>query len=118
MVDHVTHHEMEQEKRRRHLELQDFTRKHMKEKEQTIFVWYAGNMVITPSIYVSSRGVLISPGSEFDSETNTRMPLTDQILNRNATIIYYLSTATFSPSLLSIKSIRLSEKHFSELLDG
>ena len=34
MVDHVTHHEMEHEKRRRHLELQEFTRKQMKEKEQ------------------------------------------------------------------------------------
>ena len=34
MVDHVTHHEMEQEKRRRHLELQEFIRNQMKEKEQ------------------------------------------------------------------------------------
>ena len=34
MVDHATHHEMEKEKRRRHLELPDFTRKQMKEKEQ------------------------------------------------------------------------------------
>ena len=34
MVDHVTHHEMEQEKRR-HLELQEFIRMQMKEKEQT-----------------------------------------------------------------------------------
>ena len=34
MVDHVTHHEMEQEKRRRHLELQEFTRKQTKEKDQ------------------------------------------------------------------------------------
>ena len=35
MVDHVTHHEMEKEKRRRHLELQKLIRKQMKEKEQT-----------------------------------------------------------------------------------
>ena len=34
MVDHVTHHEMEEEKRRRRLEQQEFTRKQMKEKEQ------------------------------------------------------------------------------------
>ena len=33
-VDHVTHHEMEQEKCRRHLELQELIRKPMKEKEQ------------------------------------------------------------------------------------
>ena len=34
MADHVTHHEVEQEKHRRHLELQKFSRKQMKEKEQ------------------------------------------------------------------------------------
>ena len=34
MVDHVTHHDMEHEKHRRPIELQEFTRKQMKEKEQ------------------------------------------------------------------------------------
>ena len=44
---------------------------------QTTVELYPGNMVITPSMYVAPRGVLISPGSEFESETHTRIPLTD-----------------------------------------
>ena len=59
---------------------------------QTIFEPYTGNMVITPSIHVAPRGVLISFGSEFESETHTRMPLTDQLLNRRATMIQYRGT--------------------------
>ena len=35
MVDHVTHHEIEQWKSRRHLELQEFIREQMRNKEQT-----------------------------------------------------------------------------------
>ena len=34
MVDHVTHHGMEQEKGRLHLELHELVRKQMKEKEK------------------------------------------------------------------------------------
>ena len=34
-------------------------------------------------------GVLLSPGSEFNSETHTRMPLTNQLLSRSATKIEY-----------------------------
>ena len=30
-------------------------------------------------MYVAPQGVLIFPGSEFDSETQTRMPLTYQL---------------------------------------
>ena len=35
MVDHVTHHEMEQGKRRRHLELQEVIQEQVRKKEQT-----------------------------------------------------------------------------------
>ena len=56
---------------------------------QTTVEVYTGNMVITPSVYVAPQGVLISPGSEFDSETHTCMPLTDKLFNRSATMIEY-----------------------------
>ena len=56
---------------------------------QTTVEPYTGNTVITPSIYVASRSVVISPGNEFDSETHTSMPLTDQPLNCSATMIEY-----------------------------
>ena len=48
-------------------------------RTQTTFGPYTGNMVITPSMYVAPQGVLICPGSEFDSETHARMPLTYQL---------------------------------------
>ena len=48
-------------------------------RTQTTFEPYTGNMVITPSMYVAPQSVLICPGSEFDSETHTRMPLTYQL---------------------------------------
>ena len=56
---------------------------------QTTFEQYTGNMVITLSMYVAPRGVVISLGSGFDTETHTCMPLTDQPLNRSATMIAY-----------------------------
>ena len=56
---------------------------------QTAVEPYTRNMVITPSMYVAQRCVLISIGSEFESETHTRMPLTYQLLNRSATMIVY-----------------------------
>ena len=61
---------------------------------QTTFEPNIGNMVITPSMYVAPRGVLISFGREFGSETHTRMPLTDQILNRSPTMIAYRGPGT------------------------
>ena len=56
---------------------------------QTTFEPYTGNIVIMPSMYVTPRGVIISPGIEVDSETHTRMPVTDQSLNRSVTMIEY-----------------------------
>ena len=56
---------------------------------QTAVEPYTGNMVITPSMYVAQRDVLISLGCEFESETHTRMPLTDQLVNRSTTMIAY-----------------------------
>ena len=56
---------------------------------QTTVELYTGNTVITPSIYVASRSVVISPDSEFDSETHTRMLLTDEPLNRSGTMMEY-----------------------------
>ena len=55
-------------------------------RTQTTFELYTGNMVITPSVYVAARGVLISPAT---SLTDTRMPLTDQLLNRSGTMMEY-----------------------------
>ena len=61
------------------------------------FEQYTGNMVITPSVYVAPRCVVISPGSECDSETHTCMLLTDQSLNRSATMIEYCGLVNVDP---------------------
>ena len=56
---------------------------------QTTVELYTGNTVVALSMDVAPRDVLIFPGSKFDSETNTSMPLTDQLLNCSATMMEY-----------------------------
>ena len=73
MVDHVTHHEMEQEKRRRHLELQRFIRKQMKEKEQAPLIEQEqkSNILTGEDVIVTSQARLVITVNTVETGTDT-----------------------------------------------
>ena len=86
---------------------------------QTTFEPYTGNMVITPSMYVAPRGVVIYSSSEFDSKTHTSMLLTDQLFNCCATMIEFLGHvnphASMQVSCTLCKYIALNNTEFGRL---
>ena len=63
-------------------------------RTQTTFEPYTGNMVITPSMYVAPQGVLISPGSEFDSERETHTHACLSHTNFSIVVLPRLNTAS------------------------